>query len=234
MASEFADFQLINNPSPRVPITLVLDVSYSMKQAVRTSTRLALMNAGLAAFVNSVANDEYARYSAELSLIAFDSKAYLLSDFAPVTSYVNRLSSLDTGRNAGTNIAAAVELALDHLERRKALYRSNGIAYYQPWLVLISDGEPTTGDHAAMAQRVVALESASKLVVMPVGVCEQAATSALSLFSRKRKPLYSATAEFGSFFEFLSASLSSVSQSQPGDEIDLRPAAQKLEGWSSI
>lgn len=62
-----------------------------------------------------------------------------------------------------------MELALKRLEERKAQYKRAGVAYYQPWLVIISDGAPTDSWQAA-AQKAMALSQSKKLVVLPVGV----------------------------------------------------------------
>ena len=40
----------------------------------------------------------------------------------------------------------AVNLGLDLLEKRKNDYKSKGVGYYQPWLVLMTDGAPN-GDY---------------------------------------------------------------------------------------
>ncbi len=40
-------------------------------------------------------------------------------------------------------MGAGVEQALNILEKRKAEYSSKGVDYYQPWMVLMTDGYPT-------------------------------------------------------------------------------------------
>ena len=36
----------------------------------------------------------------------------------------------------------AINLALDMLESRKSEYSDSGVDYYQPWLVVMTDGQP--------------------------------------------------------------------------------------------
>ena len=57
---------LIENPTPRVPITLCLDTSYSM-----SGEPINELMEGVKLFYESVYNDEIARYSAEISIVTF-------------------------------------------------------------------------------------------------------------------------------------------------------------------
>ena len=62
-----------------------------------------------------------------------------------------------------------MNLALDTLEKRKSVYSDVGVLYYQPWVVLMTDGQPN-GDPAVLdraVQRVTDLVAARKLTVFP-------------------------------------------------------------------
>ncbi|MFM7790589.1 MAG: vWA domain-containing protein, partial [Microcystis panniformis] len=63
----------------------------------------------------------------------------------------------------------AIELALDLVEDRKAIYRNNGIQYYRPWIFLITDGAPTDQWNLA-AQRVKQAEAENRVLFFSVGV----------------------------------------------------------------
>src|SRR5258708_30024175 len=41
-----------------------------------------------------------------------------------------------------TSMGAAIDKALDLIQERKTLYRASGIAYYRPWVLMVTDGEP--------------------------------------------------------------------------------------------
>jgi uncharacterized protein YegL len=64
--------------------------------------------------------------------------------------------------NAGGSrqLGAAVRHALDLIEDRKAWYRASGIAWFHPWLLLLTDGQPSDGWQvvAAEAQRLERLK----------------------------------------------------------------------------
>ena len=116
-----------------------------------------------------------------------------------------------------------IELALDLLEKRKASYKATGVDYYQPILVLMSDGAPN-GDprilNSAM-QRVQELCGQRRLTVIAVGIGPDADLDMLARFSPRRKPVHQHELQFREFFAWLSQSVANVSASLPGDEADL-------------
>ena len=113
------------------------------------------------------------------------------------------------------------------LEQRKAEYKREGVSYYQPWLVLMSDGAPTD-DWQQAAEQLRGLAESRKVVSLPIGI-GSADLDVLSQFSnRPAKPL--AGLKFREFFSWLSQSMARVSQSTPGTAVKL-PATS---GWDSI
>lgn len=134
-----------------------------------------------------------------------------------------------------TNMGAGLTLALDLLEQRKKEYQSAGVDYYQPILVVMSDGAPN-GDprvlDAAVA-RIRDLMDRRKLTVVAVGIGPEADMEMLGRLS-KRQAVRLSGLQFREFFVWLSRSVASVSASLPGDEpaLDLE-ALQALaaEPW---
>ncbi|MBE9610832.1 vWA domain-containing protein [Chitinilyticum piscinae] len=212
---------LIENPVPRCACVLVLDTSGSMD-----GEPIAQLNEGVRTFIEATKRDETARYSVEVSVITFGGRVKDISPMTPV-HLIEQIDHLHA--DGSTPMGEAVELALRRLEERKAEYKRSGTSYYQPWLVIMSDGTPTDSWQIA-AQQSSSAEQQGRLVVMPIGVGGGADLATLSAFSGKRGAKALGGLKFNDFFLWLSASMSRVSASTPGEKVVL-PASN---GWDAI
>ena len=232
---------LITNPTARIAVCLVLDCSPSMganyylgnKHIVRQageSVPIDELNKGVQHFFTSIKNDEIAKYAAEISVVAFSGKAKSILEFESIERVNTPILQIDN--QGGTSIGSAVELALQLLEQRKKEYRNAGVDFYQPWLVLMTDGKPTDYTHIDIAKKVQDMVLNKKLTVFPIGVGEEADSDmmmVLSKFSPKRSPLKLKGLNFTEFFEWLSQSVYAISQSMPGETVSLN--AEGLKSW---
>ena len=211
---------LTENPSPRVPISLCLDVSGSMH-----GQPIQELNAGVAQFFSEVRQHALARYSADLCIITFGESVQKRVDFSAVDRQVApRLTA--GGR---TPMGEAVTLALNTLESRKREYQAVGVDYYQPWLVLLTDGQPTD-DITVAAQRAHGLVGDRKLTVFPVAIGPDAQLASLARFCPKHPPLRLQGLAFTEFFAWLSKSIVRTSSTSVGDHVELPPTSS----WASL
>lgn len=100
---------------------------------------------GIQLFYDAILADDVARSAAEICIVTFGgNKPELIVDFGTVylqeDECKNVIPSLEA--NGETPMGETVNLALDCLENRKQKYKSVGNDYFQPWLVLMTDGEP--------------------------------------------------------------------------------------------
>lgn len=218
---------LVNNPTARVPVCLCLDVSGSME-----GDPIRELNEGVRMFYEAVREDETALYSAEVCIVTFGGDgAECLVDFSSL-----QLQPVPPQLSADgmTPMGEAVNIGLDMLEKRKNEYRSKGVDYYQPWLVLMTDGSPNgaAGELSRAIERTVELVTNRKLTIFPIGIGREADMRVLERFSPKRSPLRLQGLKFREFFAWLSQSVVRTSQSMPGEKVDLDVAGVK--GWAEL
>ena len=213
-----SDFAL--NPEPRCPCLLLLDVSGSM-----TGEPITELNAGLKAFRDELVADELASKRVEVACITFG-PVNVATEFETAGAFqppwVRALGD--------TPMGAAINTGVELVRLRKEAYRKNGIAFYRPWIFLITDGAPTD-DWTEAARAVKEGEAAKAFAFFGVGV--QGANMDVLKQISVREPLKLKGLQFRGLFQWLSNSMKSVSRSTPGDEVPLKNPTQGPDGWAS-
>ncbi len=213
----FGSDSFADNPEPRCPCVLLLDTSGSM-----AGMPIAQLNEGVRTFRQELLSDPIATKRVEVAIVTFGPVA-IESDFHTVPNFHPR--ELDT--TADTPMGAAIETGIDMVTRRKKEYKEAGIAYYKPWIILITDGAPTD-DWMTAAQMVRKGEDNKSFAFFAIGV-EGASIDILKQIS-VRTPLKLKGLMFREFFIWLSASMKMVSAKSPGSTINLLPPS----GWSEL
>lgn len=245
------DEALLSNPAPRLPVCLCLDISGSMgavegdfRRTGETAysdgqswelveggtSRIEELQKGIQMFYDAIREDETALYSAEVCIVTFNDTAECLQTFTTLDRDDIEVPRLEA--EGGTSMGEGVNLALDMLEKRKEQYKAAGTDYFQPWLVLMTDGEPN-GNREELSRaisRTVSLQMDRKLILFPIGIGTEAGMATLKQFSPKRPPQRLKGLKFKEFFEWLSQSVSRTSNSRPGETITL----EKTDSWREI
>lgn len=223
--SEYIPFEQIpfgtdnfaDNPEPRCPCILLLDTSGSMAgKAIRE------LNEGIQTFREELLQDPLATKRVEVAIVTFGPVA-LASDFHTAGNFYPQPFTA----NGDTPLGGAITLGIDLLAKRKQHYKSNGVAYYKPWIILITDGAPTDNWNAAAIQ-VREGEEKKSFAFFAIGV-EGADMNVLAKISA-RQPLKLKGMMFKEFFLWLSASMKMVSSKNPGSNINLLPP----KGWTEL
>lgn len=218
----FDDFddELADNPTKRVPVCLCLDTSSSMD-----GSPISELNDGVKAFYDAINDDDVAKSAADVCIVTFGYNGVVENQgFQSIDGEI--APSFYAGGN--TPMGEAVEKALDLLESRKSEYRNSGVDYFQPWLVIITDGAPTDNIDRA-ASRSSDMANNGKLTIFPIGV-GGANMDTLRRFSPKRNPMKLKGLHFKEFFEWLSKSISITSHSRAGDSVNLPDTS----GWGTL
>ena len=213
---EFAE-----NPEPRCPCILLLDNSGSMQ-----GPPIEALNAGLRTFRNDLLKDSLASRRVEIAVISFNNEVRIIEDFATADMFDPPALTAAGQTFMGTGILRALDL----LDARKAQYRANGIAYYRPWIFMVTDGEPQ-GEAPELiqraSQRIRDDEDAKRVAFFAVGV-EGANLAKLGTVA-SRTPMKLDGLDFREMFIWLSTSMQRVSHSQMDEQVPL-----PVRGWDAI
>ncbi len=213
----FGSDDFANNPESRCPCMLLLDTSGSM-----SGMPIQQLNEGIQTLKNELTLDPLAAKRVEVAMVTFG-PAQLESDFQTVDSfYPPHLAA-----SGDTPIGAAVNWGIDLVNKRKQVYKENGVGYYKPWIILITDGAPTD-DWAAAMQAVKEGEAKNSFAFFAIGV-ENANMEVLSQLS-VRMPLKLKGLAFREFFLWLSSSMKMVSSKNVGSNITMLPPS----GWAEL
>ena len=148
---------LVDNPTPRVPVLLCLDTSGSM-----VGDPIRELNLGVQQFLTEMKGDDLTRCSAETAVVAFNDSASCVADFGTA----DKLLVPEMEAEGMTCMGEGLSLALDLLEKRKAKYKATGVDYYQPILVVMSDGLPN-GNRRAWDEPGMDLDALQALSAEP-------------------------------------------------------------------
>ena len=199
------------NPDPRCACVLLLDTSGSM-----AGEQLAALNKGLQSFQEALQEDPLAKRRVEVAIVTFgNGGVQKVQDFVTVDQFAAPMLSA----GGTTPMGEGINLALDLVAERKTQYKSNGIAYYQPWVFMITDGAPNPGSPwESAAERIKGDVTAKSLAFFGVGVAD-ADMNVLSKITPRAIKLDGL--RFNELFVWLSQSQKRVSASKPGEQIAL-------------
>lgn len=212
------------NYERKVPCAVVIDVSGSM-----SGDPIDKVNAGLKVFEAEVLADATARARVDLSIVTFASTVQVARPFGPVAEH-----SMPTLSASGTTkLVDGVREAVSLLKGRMDWYAETGQDAYRPYLLIITDGAPDSGqDVTGLASELATLKGTGhdspknpghpkKFNIFTYGV-DGADQAVLTQFS-PTPPLILKHEKFQEFFKYLATVTKQVSRSKEGDKLNLSP-----------
>ena len=202
------DDDLLISTETRVPVCLCLDTSGSMYDCIGE------LNEAVEVFYQAIKEDDKARNAADVAIVTFDSNINVAEEFSDVESKQKPRFTAQ----GGTDMAGGIKKAFELLDARKEQYKQAGRDYYQPWLIIMSDGAPNSVNDIPfdeIQQRV----GNKKLTVFCFGISNGADMELLKRISPKTMKIRDG--KFNQFFEWLGKSVAVVSQSKPGERVAL-------------
>jgi uncharacterized protein YegL len=213
----FGTDSFADNPEPRCPCLLLLDNSGSMQ-----GKPIKELNDGLVQFKDELAADSLAMKRVEIAIVSFG-PVKIENTFHTVANFFPPVLSA----RGDTPMGEAIKQGLNLLSQRKSEYKANGIVYYRPWVLLITDGGPT--DEWKSAATLIHEGEKSKAFAFFAIAVEDANMEILKQIS-VRAPLKLQELRFRDLFKWLSNSMQSVSKSTPGTTVPL----QSPQGWAEV
>lgn len=203
---------------------LVVDVSGSM-----SGSPIDQLNQGLQQFHTEIQQDNATANRLEIAIVEFSDtvecvqQPALVDHFTPPVLQTKGTTKLVDGVREGISLVKA----------RKQFYKSTGQPYNRPWIILITDGAPDSGqDVKGLTQEIDSGMAAKDFFFLPIGVTGADMTMLDSIAgsytdksgTHKVSPLPLDSAKFSEFFQWLSHSMaiaSSDANEQGGQNIPM-------------
>ena len=218
------------NANQRTPCVLILDASGSMTSTgSRGKTRIQELNEGIKTLEEALKSDDAAISRVQLGIVSVggpSNSAEVLMDWTDVENF----ESFPLTANGQTPLGTGVRLGLKMIDQVKSDLKDNGINYTRPWMMIITDGEPTDSN-AEWSQATIECKKAEadkKVEIFTIAV-EGANLAKLNQLSI-RPPVMLDGVKFNELFLWLSSSLSAASRSRPGDNMSL----PSLDPWRNV
>ncbi len=212
--------EFYENPEPRCPCVVVVDRKKHDASAPEVTRALEI-------FYDVVTKDRLAALRTEIAIVTSTLGIFNVRGVKVVSDFVGA----DEFRIPTSipsccicSLSKGLHKALDMVEERKHVYQANGIAYFRPVIMLITYAGPdndSSRDREMIAQRIHEAEYDRSAAVFGFGVQGADMGNLAEIMSPHRPPKLLSEADIGGIFTWLANSMSSISQSQPGERIRL-------------
>lgn len=200
-----------------VACVLLLDTSDSMNYPVGDPP-INELNEGIRIFKDQASKDDVAKNTMDIAVVEFNSRVNVISKFVPVADL-----NLPRMQASGyTSMGAGLVVAINLAKERSKQYQLAGTDAHIPWIIMITDGEPT--DSLDEAKRLLQEEAEKgryghlKLWI----IATKGANLALCKELTKRV-IYLKEKNYRGIFDWTRRSMVAMSVSRPGEKIKFEP-----------
>lgn len=211
--------RVLNRGNKHVACVLLLDTSGTMEGESIEQLKKALVT-----FRDSQLKDPLSNGCIDVCVVTFDDDANVLVPFCPLRDFV--VPDLKPG--GLTNLEAGIRIAYAQIKMQQKIYGENGIDAAVPWILLLTDGMPNKGDTNGVIQFVKEKEGHQpkpRFYLYGVGTGNYDRDFLMRLCAPNRAWEATATS-FSGLFDWVSQSLSQISQSSAGTSVITQPLPQ--------
>lgn len=206
----FNDYPPENVNMQHMPVAIVCDTSGSM-----SGTPIQNVNLSVNRFTEDVCKDPKAAGLVDVAVISFNHEPTVVQGFRPITE----LQPVQFSAGGGTNISAALEMAINKIRERCHLYEENGIEIKMPYIILITDGY---GGDVTEISRIIKQRTADKkmqLWVLAVKGYDKETIAKLTDGKRVFELVNEDGYDFTDFFDLMAISIKVMSKSSSDQRI---------------
>lgn len=209
----------LGTADPRCQLVLLLDTSLSMGFDRGPDLPLAIdeLNRGLETLRDELVKSHVARRRVEILVVPFGETVSPVGSWQMAQDWVPSILTAAGRTPMGEAVLTGLRLAT---ERRRQC-QAEGTLTYRPWVFLLTDGEPTDSVHAVPS--AVAEAQEKKRAIFWAVAAKGADIQVLKQFDPTKPVLRLDEANWSSLFEWLSASMTQITKSQPDQQIPLDP-----------
>jgi uncharacterized protein YegL len=209
MSTKMDEMRIRNNNAERTPCVLVLDISGSMEDPATGTKhrRIDELNEGIKVLHQSLRADPDAVRRVEIAVVTVggpQNAATLAAEFSTVDYFDPPV--FEAG--GGTPLGEGVITALEALDARRRLLIKFGRAISRPWMIVMSDGEPTDDENRwqLAVDRARSAARERRCLVYPVLIEGARGPRLAELADTGAKTLRAV--EFADFFRWVSVTVS--------------------------
>jgi uncharacterized protein YegL len=203
---------------------LVLDVSSSME-----GNPINELNDGLSTFARDIQTDSTTANRLEIAVVTFNDQVKTLQP----PSLISNFTMPKLLASGGTKLVDGVRAGIEMAKSRKAWYKQTGQPYYRPWIILMTDGDPDDLQNVStLSTEIKSGMNSKEFIFYAIGV-KGADMKKLNEISHSTMPAAQLKGlNFSEFFRWLSASMTTVTNSNDGEKVNLPSAASWMVGFS--